>query len=138
MRKRPFNILVVDDNAADVVLIGESLRQEQLPHALTHCLDGQQALELLTAADGHDFDIVILDLNMPKMGGLEVLAEVKSRPHLAGLPILVLTSSMMPGEQEEAMRLGAMRFMRKPNDLDGFLLHVGSAVRELVQSLQPT
>lgn len=126
------NILVVDDNAPDVVLIGESLRERGLTYRLTHCPDGEQALRVLNGNNPHSFDLMILDLNMPKLGGLEVLGKIRSTPRLRDLPVLVLTSSLVPGEQEEAMRLGADRFLRKPSDLDQFLLDVGAAVRDLV------
>jgi two-component system, response regulator len=136
--KETVNILVVDDNTPDVVLIEESLRERGLPHTVTHCSDGEQALRLLSTGNRHGFDVMILDLNMPKLGGLEVLKKMKSTPNLNNLPVLVLTSSLVPGEQEEAMRLGAARFLRKPSDLDQFLLHVGAAVGELVAQQQPS
>lgn len=136
--KETVNILVVDDNVPDVVLIEESLRERGLPHKLTHCSDGEQALRLLSAGNRHGFDVMILDLNMPKLGGLEVLKRIKSTPKLNNLPVLVLTSSLVPREQEEAMRLGAARFLRKPSDLDQFLLQVGAAVRDLVSEPQPS
>lgn len=130
--KESMNILVVDDNPPDVVLIRESLRERGLTYKLTHCADGEQALGVLNRSNPHTFDIMILDLNMPKLGGLEVLGKIRSTSRLRELPVLVLTSSLVPGEQEEAMRLGAHRFLRKPSDLDQFLLVVGAAVRDLV------
>jgi two-component system, chemotaxis family, response regulator Rcp1 len=125
-------VLVVDDNAPDVVLIGESLRERGVNHTLTHCFDGEQALKMLNGSLGVKFDVLILDLNMPKLGGLEVLAQIRSNRSLDSMPILVLTSSLVPGEQEQALKLGADKFLRKPSDLDEFLLDVGAAVQELV------
>lgn len=130
--KDSVNILVVDDNAPDVVLIAESLRERGLTYKLTHCPDGEQALRVLNGSNPTSFDVMILDLNMPKVGGFEVLGRMRSKPALRDLPVLVLTSSLVPSEQDEAMRLGADRFLRKPSDLDQFLLDVGAAVRDLV------
>lgn len=121
---------MVDDNTPDVLLISESLHEHCLDHTMTHCSDGEKALRALNANQSQAFDVMILDLNMPKLGGLEVLEKMKdaegSRP-----AVLVLTSSMVPGEQAQAMALGADRFLRKPSDLDEFLTLVGAAVREL-------
>jgi CheY-like chemotaxis protein len=107
--KQTVKILVVDDNPPDVVLIAESLRERGLRHKLTHCSDGERALGLLSGDNGNGFDLMILDLNMPKVGGLEVLKTIKSTQALKALRVLVLTSSLVPGEQEQAMRLGADR-----------------------------
>lgn len=131
--QQALSVLVVDDNAPDVVLIRESLNEHGLDYTITHCANGREALDILEKRQRDAYDVMILDLNMPKVGGLEVLAKVRKMPELESLPVLILTSSLAPDEQAQAMRLGANRFLRKPADLDQFLHDVGSAVRELTQ-----
>jgi len=125
-------VLVVDDNTPDVILIGESLSEKGLNHAITHCSDGKQAIEVLRDAAPGQWQVIVLDLNMPKIDGLQVLQTLRQTPGFERLPVLVLTSSLAPEEQAEALRLGADRFLRKPADLDQFLITVGDAVSELV------
>ena len=132
--RQALSVLVVDDNTPDVVLIRESLNENRLDHTITHCANGREALDILEKGQPHAYDVMILDLNMPKVGGLEVLAKLRKMPEMESLPVLVLTSSLAPDEQAQAMRLGADRFLRKPADLDRFLNDVGAAVRELTQS----
>jgi chemotaxis family two-component system response regulator Rcp1 len=131
---RVLRILVIDDNAPDVMLIDESVRAQGLNFEMTHLSDGEDALAKLAAAPEElaAYDLIILDLNMPRVGGFEVLAQVRDNGSLNRVPILVLTSSLAPKEQDEARRLGADRYLDKPADLDEFLKAVGTAVRELV------
>lgn len=128
---RKLQILVVDDNTPDVVLIGESLQALGLEHTITHCSDGEKALCALSENRKEAFDAIILDLNMPKLSGMELLEKLQGAEGPRA-PILVLTSSMAPGEQAQALALGADRFLRKPSDLDEFLTAVGAAVREML------
>ncbi len=127
-------VLVVEDNLPDVLLIEESLREMGLVYQLTHYSDGEEAVSKLTGDPGAAgcFDVVILDINMPRISGLEVLSDLRSNPLYAKTPILVLTSSLSPAEQSEALRLGASGFVKKPSDLNGFLSEVGKSVRQLV------
>jgi CheY-like chemotaxis protein len=133
--KKPLRIMVVDDNVPDVVLINESLREQQMDFVLTHSLNGQDALETLNATRERP-DLMILDLNMPKLNGFEVLTRLRSTSEFDSIPVLVLTSSLVPGEKEQALRMGATRFLRKPHDLDEFLNSVASAVREISSEAQ--
>ena len=127
-------ILVIEDNAPDVLLISESLHEQSLAHEITHYLDGEEALARLTSSEGKrsDYDLVILDLNMPRVGGLQILASLRNTPEFEGVPFLVLTSSIAPEDRGEAKRLGADRYLRKPSDLYEFLRNVGETVREMV------
>ncbi len=133
-------IFVVEDNAPDVMLIGEALREQEILFDIVHLRDGEEAILRLDNPDPGDgrFDLVILDLNMPRISGLEVLEKIRQTSAFAGVPILVLTSSLAPDEQREASRLGANRYLKKPADLYEFLAEVGNVVRELVPSRKLT
>lgn len=127
-------VLVVEDNLPDVLLIEESLREMGYAFELIHYADGEEAVSKLTAAQSEQapFNVVILDINMPRISGLEVLSGLRGSEQFQGTPVLVLTSSLSPAEQKEALRLGASGFAQKPTDLYEFLNEVGGKVRELV------
>lgn len=127
-------VLVVEDNLPDVMLIEESLREMGCVYELTHYSDGEEAVSKLCSrsANPSSFDVIILDINMPRISGLEVLSDLRSNESYKETPILVLTSSLSPAEQKEALRLGASGFVKKPSDLYGFLSEVGTKVKELV------
>src|SRR5438270_6270776 len=109
----PIKILVIEDNTPDVVLIGEALDEHGVAHQITHFRDGEEALAHMRNSDPHKpaYQLVILDLNMPKIGGLDVLAAIRNSPAFKDVPFLVLTSSLAPDEQREAKRLGADRYL---------------------------
>ena len=127
-------VVVIEDNAPDVVLIGEALSGSPVPFEIVHFGDGEEAIAGLSAAvaSGNPPDLIVLDLNMPKVSGLEVLQKIKQEPSLSSVPILVLTSSAAPDERAEAERLGVYRYLRKPFDLYEFLEQVGGSFRELI------
>jgi chemotaxis family two-component system response regulator Rcp1 len=111
-----FRLLLVEDNEADVVLMQEVLHQVQLAHELTVAADGEVAMSALR--DAKDLpDLVLLDLNMPRKDGREVLAEVKTDPALLQVPIVVLTTSEAPSDVTFAYTNHANAYVRKPNDL---------------------
>jgi CheY-like chemotaxis protein len=126
-------ILVIEDNPPDVLLIGESLRHHGIPFELTHFPDGEDAFAGLAAAvDEGPFDLVILDLKMPRIGGLQVLEKLRADTAFIKVPVVVLTSSLALEEHEQATRLGATRYLKKPLDLYAFLDEVGKVFRELI------
>lgn len=118
-------ILLVEDNAADVRLTREGLLDAKVANELHVVSDGVEALDFLYRRNGHESDprphIVILDLNLPRRTGHEVLAEMKKDPSLRQIPVAVLTTS---GEDVDILRsydLGANCYLVKPVDLDQFL-----------------
>jgi CheY-like chemotaxis protein len=116
------------------MLVEEALREQSISYRLTHFKDGVDAWLGLTGDQslGARPDLIVLDLNMPRMGGLELLANLKKHPAFGDVPVVILTSSLQPEEKEEAHRLGATQFVRKPVDLYDFLQEVGRALRELL------
>jgi chemotaxis family two-component system response regulator Rcp1 len=109
-------LLLVEDNEADVVLMREVLHEVQLAHELTVAADGEVAMSVLREAKDLP-DLVLLDLNMPRKDGREVLAEVKADPALLEVPIVVLTTSGAPSDVSFAYANHANAYVRKPNDL---------------------
>ncbi|HYI95503.1 MAG TPA: response regulator [Bryobacteraceae bacterium] len=119
-------ILLAEDNPADVYLIEEALREHGVAFELAVAHDGEQAIALVSET-ARVFDVVLLDLNMPKRGGSEVLEMLQG----TATPVIVLTSSDSPADKSEAMRLGATRYIRKPTGLDDFLA-IGATIKEIV------
>ncbi len=132
-RKR--RILLVEDNPADVNLIRHALKEADLDCELSVLEDGAQALALIRQADltaGATIpDLAVLDLNLPKHGGLEVLAAIRASRAFARMPVAILSSSSSPRERAMIDEFGVDRFITKPLDLDEFL-NIGSVLKALL------
>jgi CheY-like chemotaxis protein len=120
-------ILLVEDNPTDAELCIRSLKKHNLANQLVWVKDGAEALDFLYARGefaGRDPDnrpkVMMLDLRLPKVDGLEVLKEVKSDKRLATIPIVVLTSSQEDRDVVESYQLGANSFVSKPVEFDAF------------------
>jgi CheY-like chemotaxis protein len=118
-------ILLVEDNAADIRLTREALKDAKILNDLHVVRDGVEAMAFLRHGDGFADvprpDIIILDLNLPRMDGKEVLAEVKTDPSLRTIPVAVLSTSEAEIDVLQSYDLGANCFLTKPVDLDQFL-----------------
>lgn len=121
---RPVEILLVEDNAADVRLTVEALREGKVRNNLNVVRDGVEALEYLRRSGKHEGaprpDLVLLDLNLPRKDGREVLAEIKADPDLRQIPIVVLTTSSAERDIVASYTLHANCFITKPVDLHQF------------------
>jgi CheY-like chemotaxis protein len=117
---RPFDILLVEDDTADALLIEEALH-EQSARVITRVADGVAALEYLRdqAADAHP-DLILLDLNMPRMSGRELLNVLKNDDNLKAIPVVVLTTSGAPEDVADAYRNHSNAYITKPVNLDDF------------------
>ena len=127
----PIRILLVEDNPADVYLIEEALRTHGVQFEMKWLRDGEQALELLTEAGLGAPDLVLLDLNLPRVDGKEVLTRIRQTPHLAAVPVAIMTSSDSPQDRREMADLGASCYIKKPPTLDEFL-EVGGVIKNLL------
>lgn len=126
-------ILIIEDHAPDVYLVKEALRSSGVEFELTHLDDGNAARVYLVDATSSGIpDLIFLDLNLPKADGLELLRLIRTWPHLADVPVAVLTSSSSPADKEKAVLMGADLFITKPAGLSEFLSTVGGAAKQLL------
>jgi chemotaxis family two-component system response regulator Rcp1 len=120
----PIEILLVEDNPGDVRLTQEVLKEGRIRNTLNVVTDGVEALAFLRRegayADAPPQDMVLLDLNLPRMDGREVLAEIKGDPELRKIPVVVLTTSSAEVDILKAYDLHANCYITKPVDLDQF------------------
>jgi two-component system response regulator len=127
-------ILLVEDNPDDVALTLRALKKNHIVNEVVVARDGEEALEYLTATGRHAGravavlpQVILLDLKLPKLGGLEVLRAIRANPQTRLLPVVVLTSSSEEPDIIASYDLGANSYIRKPVDFNQFL----EAVRQL-------
>lgn len=138
MTPKKLTLILAEDNPGDVFLIRRALDQADLSYELLVAKDGREALTYLqeAAAGTRAIDLVLLDLNLPKYDGSEVLAALRSEPLLAEVPAVLLTSSNSPQERERCLSLGANRYFQKPSNLDAFM-EIGKIARDLIETHHP-
>ena len=124
-RKRPFQILLVEDSPSDTELTIEALQAGDIPCNLSHVEDGVEAMEFLkrenSYAEAPRPDLILLDLNLPRKDGREVLAELKLDPDLRTIPVVVLTTSKDDKDISQAYQLQANCYIAKPVDFEQFV-----------------
>lgn len=120
-----FDILLVEDNPGDIRLTQEALKEGAIPHILNVVTDGAEALKYLFKEEPYTHatspDLILLDLNLPKKDGREVLARVKSYPELKRIPVLVLTTSNAESDITKSYDLHANCYITKPVDFNSFI-----------------
>jgi len=121
---RPLGVLLVEDDPGDVLIAREALRAGHLSTRLDVVNDGVQAMEFLRKqagyADAERPDLILLDLNLPRMSGHEVLATVKADPSLRRIPIVVLSTSVAAEDINKSYDLHANVYVAKPVDFNEF------------------
>ena len=129
---KTFRMLLIDDNDADVYLLRRALEKAGLAIELTALKDGAEGLAFARGEDESARpDLVVLDLNLPKSGGAEVLRAMKGNPALALVPVVVMSSSASKAEQAVIAELGVTKYFTKPPDLAGFM-KVGEMFRKIL------
>ncbi len=122
---KPVELLLVEDNPADVRLTQEVFESCKITNHMSVVTDGEEALAFLRKegayADGPRPDVVLLDLNLPKKDGREVLSEIKSDPELKIIPVIVLTTSDADQDVWKAYDAGVNSYIKKPVDLEQFI-----------------
>jgi chemotaxis family two-component system response regulator Rcp1 len=129
----PAEILLVEDNTGDVRLTMEALRDVKASNHLTVASNGVEALAMLRGMPPHKeaghFDLILLDLNLPKKNGRELLADLKSDPKLKRIPVVILTTSKAEEDILKAYDLHANCYITKPTDFDQFM-HVVRSIED--------
>lgn len=120
-------IVLVEDNPDDEALTLRALKKNNIANQVVVLRDGAEALDFLLAPDAPTPQLVLLDLKLPRIDGLEVLERLRSEPRTALLPIVVLTSSTEERDMVESYRRHANSYIRKPVDFEQFM----EAVRQL-------
>jgi len=128
----PIKILLVEDNPGDARLAEEALKESKVRNNLHHVADGVEAMRFLRRQDEYAGvsppDLILLDLNLPRKDGREVLAEVKEDPNLRSVPVVVLTTSEAERDLVKSYDLHANAYVVKPIDLERFI--------EIVQAIE--
>jgi CheY-like chemotaxis protein len=123
--RRAFDVLLVEDDPGDTLMIREAFEQHAISHRLHHVSDGVEAMDFLHGENGHAGsprpDLILLDLNLPRKDGREVLEEIKGDPELRAIPVVVLTTSEADEDILRSYELHANAYVTKPVDLDRFI-----------------
>jgi CheY-like chemotaxis protein len=127
---RQLEVLLAEDNEFDVHLTAAAFRDARVPSRL-HCVrDGAAAIAFLRHMGEHEQaprpDLILLDLNMPKMNGLEVLEEIKADPNLKNIPVVILSGCIHDGDIKRAYELQVSSFLMKPSEVDEYFAAVRS------------
>jgi chemotaxis family two-component system response regulator Rcp1 len=124
----PIEILLVEDSPADIALTTELFKDARIVNNLTVAMDGEQAMAILRRegpyANANTPDLVMLDLNLPRKDGREVLTEIKSDPLLRRIPVIVLTTSAADRDVLQAYDSHVNAYLTKPVDLEQFMIIV--------------
>ena len=111
-------ILLVDDSDDDIFLVREAFKDSGIAHRLDAISDGEEAMSFLRE-DGNRPDVLLLDINMPRFSGFDVLEWVQSDPQLRDIPVVMLTTSDQPEDIRRATEGGARDYFRKPVEFSG-------------------
>ena len=119
------NVLVVEDNEPEQVIMKEAFKEAGVFHDLHMVRDGIEALDFLNGKSGFENapkpDLIILDLNMPRKNGLEVLSDIKNNSKWEHTPVLVFSNSEFSGDIRQCYALGCNAYLSKPADFQGFI-----------------
>jgi chemotaxis family two-component system response regulator Rcp1 len=124
MKTKDIHILLVEDNEGDILLAIEALKEARVRNRITVMNDGEKALEFLFGVEGNEQndtpDIILLDMNLPKIDGLEVLAKIKANNRLKVIPVVMLTTSTSETHVMNAYKNNVNCYINKPLDLEEF------------------
>ncbi len=131
----PYRILLAEDNPGDVFLLKRALQRAGVECDITAFSDGAAAMSFVKRegeyADAPLPDLAVLDMNLPKRNGSEILEEMRRRPEYAKVPVVMMSSSASPRDQAKASELGGTLYVTKPMDLDG-VLKVGEVLKDIL------
>ena len=119
--KNSKSILLIEDDQVDAMTVKRALKDLRLPHELIHSENGEAALVYLKAETSRHPGVILVDLNMPKMNGIEFLRNIKSDPELRKIPVVVLTTSRNEKDVVESFEFSVAGYMVKPADYKKFM-----------------
>jgi two-component system response regulator len=133
---RAVRILVIEDNASDVFLLERALKKQDLQFDLVHLPTGGGALAFVRRQGIHAQaaipDLILVDLNLSKYTGEEILREIRGAEHLAGVPVCVWSSSRSRRDEALLKEIGISQFITKPSGLDQFM-EIGKTIKDLLE-----
>ncbi|MGD0500515.1 MAG: response regulator [Bryobacteraceae bacterium] len=128
-------ILVIEDNGSDVFLLERALNKQDFRYELVHLLSGGEALAFIRRqgayADAAIPNLILVDLNLSKYTGEDILREIRSASHLGGVPVCVWSSSRSRRDEALLKDLGISQFITKPSGLDQFM-EIGKTIKDLL------
>jgi len=137
---RDVRILVIEDNSSDVFLLDRALKKQDLRFELVHLMSGGAALAFIrrqgTYADAAIPDLILVDLNLSRYTGEDILREIRSATHLGGIPVCVWSSSRSGRDEALLKGLGVTQFITKPAGLNQFM-EIGKTIKDLLRSSSP-
>jgi CheY-like chemotaxis protein len=132
---RAARILVIEDNVSDVYMLGRALKKQDLRYELVHLPTGGDALAFVRRQGIHAEaaipDLILVDLNLSKYTGEEILREIRGAGHLAGIPVCVWSSSRSRRDEALLKEIGISQFINKPAGLDEFM-EIGKTIKDLL------
>ena len=120
-KKGDVRVLLVEDNPGDVRLVLEAFKEINMKFRITVAQDGEEAIAALKAEENGGADIILLDLKIPKKSGFEVLDEVRRDEKYAGIPVIIMSSSRLKKDIEEAYRLKANFYITKESGIEEYV-----------------
>ncbi len=131
---QPIDILMIEDNEGDVLLTIEALQEHKIVNKILIAKDGFEALNFLLKRDQYKNsptpDLILLDINLPKLNGQEILKQIKSQQGIRHIPIIMLSTSSSQDEIAESLKNGADSYITKPIEFDIFIKEI-SAIKRL-------
>jgi CheY-like chemotaxis protein len=129
----PAQILLGEDNPADVYLIRQALEENGITYTLRVAVHGGELMEVVANRHSKVPDLIVLDLNLPRHEGLEILKLIRDSHDMSHVPVVILTSSDSPKDRVAASALGADCYIRKPSSLDEFMA-IGKVFQTLLSA----
>ena len=133
----PVPLFVVEDNPGDILLLREALKAHGLEADITTATTGEEAIATVEAVDRDPNmqcpRMIILDLNLPRKHGFEVLTAIRKSTRCGAIPVVILSSSNTAVDREIGLRLGANEYLRKPTDLSA-MLRIGAVIKTILET----
>ena len=129
---RESRIVIVEDNAGDVLFVREALKHQGIAFSMKHFASGDEALKALVGMQEAP-DLILLDINLPRVSGFELLKVVRNHEVLWNVPVAIITSSVAAMDKTTGQRLGADAYIVKPSDYEEFITGVGGELARLVK-----